>query len=184
MVAPVNAPNVCLSRVRRAGGLTLGLQAVGAARDGGWNDIVFHGLVLVMKNSDVNVVSPTRGKGLTIALWTTQIILAALFLFGGVMKFVMPVEEMTKNSSLPGSFFHFIGVMEVLGGIGLVLPSLLRISPFLTPVAACGLVTIMAGAVVTSLPMGWIALFPFVVGILAAFIAYGRFRLRPIQPRR
>jgi len=139
---------------------------------------------MVMKKSDVNVLSPISGKGLSIGLWTTQIILALLFLFAGVMKFVMPVEEMTKNSSLPGSFFHFIGVMEVLGGIGLVLPSLLRICPFLTPVAACGLVIIMAGATVTSIPMGWISLLPFLLGIMATFIAYGRFRLRPIQPRR
>lgn len=123
------------------------------------------------------------GKGLAIALWAAQILLAALFLFAGVMKFVMPVEEMTKNTSLPGPFFHFIGSMEVLGGIGLVLPSLLRIAPVLTPVAACGLVIIMAGATVTSLPMGWVAVLPFVVGILAAFIAYGRFKLLPIQPR-
>jgi uncharacterized membrane protein YphA (DoxX/SURF4 family) len=137
----------------------------------------------LMKNSNLGVLPATQGKGLGIALWTTQILLALLFLFTGAMKFVMPVEEMTKSSSLPGSFFHFIGVMEVLGGIGLVLPSALRIWPILTPVAACGLVIIMAGATVTSIPMGWIALLPFVVGIIAAFIAYGRFRLRPIQPR-
>ena len=136
-----------------------------------------------MKNSHADVDSSTPGKPVVVALWTTQILLAALFLFAGVMKFVMPVEEMTKNSSLPGSFFHFIGVMEVLGGIGLVLPAVLRILPLLTPVAACGLVIIMAGATVTSLPLGWIALLPLFVGILATFVAYGRFRLRPIQPR-
>jgi uncharacterized membrane protein YphA (DoxX/SURF4 family) len=136
-----------------------------------------------MKNSDVGIISPTPGNALVIALWTTQFILAALFLFAGVMKFLMPVEEMTKGSSLPGSFFNFIGLMEVLGGFGLVLPSLLRIAPFLTPVAACGLVIIMAGATITSMPMGWISLFPFLVGIMAMFVAYGRFRLRPIQPR-
>jgi len=139
---------------------------------------------VVRKNSDVGVVPPRRGRALAIALWATQIILAALFLFAGGMKFVMPVQEMTKGSALPGSFFHFIGVMEVLGGIGLVLPSLLRIAPFLTPLAACGLVIIMAGATVTSLPMGWIALFPFFVGVVAAFLAYGRFQLLPIPPRR
>ncbi|MFL6449129.1 MAG: DoxX family protein [Bryobacteraceae bacterium] len=136
-----------------------------------------------MKDSDVAVVSQNRAKALGIALWAAQIILAALFLFAGVMKFVMPVEEMTKGSSLPGSFFHFIGGMEVLGGIGLVLPSLLRIAPLLTPVAACGLVIIMAGATVTSIPMGWISLFPFLVGLIAASVAYGRFKLLPIQPR-
>ena len=100
------------------------------------------------------------------------------------MKFVMPVQEMTKDSALPGSFFHFIGVMELLGGIGLVLPSVFRIAPVLTPLAACGLVIIMAGATVTSLPMGWISLFPFFVGVVAAFLAYGRFQLLPIPPRR
>jgi len=120
---------------------------------------------------------------MNVALWIIQVLLALLFVFSGVMKFVMPVKEMTRDSSLPGSFFHFIGAMEVLGAIGLVLPCLLRISPFLTPVAACGLVIIMAGATVTSIPMGWISLLPLFVGVAAAFIAYGRFKLLPIQPR-
>jgi len=137
----------------------------------------------VMKNPDVEVIPPKPTKALGVALWTAQITLAMLFLFAGVMKFVMPVKEMTRDSSLPGSFFHFIGAMEVLGAIGLVLPCLLRISPFLTPVAACGLVIIMAGATVTSIPMGWISLLPLFVGVAAAFIAYGRFKLLPIQPR-
>jgi DoxX-like family len=137
----------------------------------------------VMKNPDVEVIPPKPSKALGIALWTAQITLAMLFLFAGVMKFVMPVKEMTRGSSLPGSFFHFIGAVEVLGAIGLVLPCLLRISPFLTPVAACGLVIIMAGAAVTSIPMGWISLLPLFVGVAAAFIAYGRFKLLPIQPR-
>jgi len=137
----------------------------------------------VMKNPHVEVIPPKPTKALGIALWTAQITLAMLFLFAGVMKFVMPVKEMTSGSSLPGSFFHFIGVMEVLGAIGLVLPCLLRISPFLTPVAACGLVIIMAGATVTSIPMGWISLLPLFVGVAAAFIAYGRFKLLPIQRR-
>ena len=122
-------------------------------------------------------------KSLSVALWTAQILLAALFLFAGVMKFVMPVEEMTKHSSLPGSFFHFIGVAELFGGVGLIVPALFRVWPWLTPLAACGLVIIMAGATVISMPMGWAALFPFVVGMAAAFIAYGRFRLKPVQPR-
>jgi hypothetical protein len=82
----------------------------------------------VMKNPDVEVIPPKPTKALGIALWTAQITLAMLFLFAGVMKFVMPVKEMTRGSSLPGSFFHFIGAMEVLGAIGLVLPCLLRIA--------------------------------------------------------
>jgi uncharacterized membrane protein YphA (DoxX/SURF4 family) len=136
-----------------------------------------------MNSSDAAALSPTQGKGLSIALWTVQILLAALFLFAGVMKFVMPVEEMTKGTSLPGSFFQFIGVMEVLGAIGLVLPALTRISPLLTPIAASGLVIIMIGATVISLPMGRVVLLPLCVCAMTVFLAYGRFRLRPIQSR-
>ncbi len=122
-------------------------------------------------------------KSLSVALWTAQIFLAVLFLFAGVMKFVMPVAEMTKQNSLPGWFFHFIGVAELFGGVGLIAPALFRLWPGLTPIAACGLVIIMAGATVISMPMGWAALFPFLVGVVAAFVTYGRFRLKPIQPR-
>lgn len=123
------------------------------------------------------------GKRLAAALWTAQICLAALFLFAGVMKFVMPVEEMTKQSSLSGAFLHFVRVAEMLGGIGLVVPAVFRIWPWLTPIAACGLVIIMIGATVISMPMGWFALFPLLVGIIAGFVAYGRFQLRPVKAR-
>jgi len=120
---------------------------------------------------------------MTKALWTIQILLAALFLFAGGAKFVMPVEEMTKGMPawMPLSFVYFIGVCEVLGGIGLILPGLLHIKPGLTPLAAAGLVIIMIGAVVVSLPMGVAtALLPLVTGLLAAFVAYGRWRLAPL----
>jgi uncharacterized membrane protein YphA (DoxX/SURF4 family) len=115
------------------------------------------------------------------ALWIVQALLALLFLFAGVMKFVMPIEEMTKQIALPGLFLHFIGVAEVLGAIGLILPWLLRIRPGLTPLAAAGLVIIMIGATGLTLATGGIgqALFPLVVGVLAAFVAYGRWRLAP-----
>jgi hypothetical protein len=87
---------------------------------------------------------------------------------------------------LPILFLRFIGLAELLGGIGLILPGLLRIKPGLTPLAAAGLVIIMIGAVVVTL-MGsggaGLAVIPAVVGLLAAFIAYGRSRLAPIQPR-
>jgi len=79
-----------------------------------------------------------------------------------------------------GGFIHFIGVCEVLGGLGLVLPGLLRIRPGLTPLAAAGLVVIMIGATVVSIPMGAVAALPLVVGILAAFVAYGRWRVAPL----
>jgi hypothetical protein len=130
-----------------------------------------------------NDVSAPRGKGLSITLWILQGLLAALFLFSGAMKFIMPVAQMTKGTSLTGRFIHFIGVCEILGGIGLIVPALTRILPVLTPIAACGLVIIMAGATYISLPMGMTAVAPAVFGVLLAFVAYGRFELRPILPK-
>ena len=123
---------------------------------------------------------------MTYVLWIVQILLALLFLFGGGLKLVMPVEEMTKQMPvpLPGGFLRFIGVAELLGGLGLILPALLRIRPGLTPLAAAGLVIIMAGATAVTLLGGDVltALMPFAVGLLAAFVAYGRWRLAPIHP--
>ena len=118
---------------------------------------------------------------MTYALWIVQGLLALLFLWAGSMKLVMPVEAMTEQMPLPGLFLRFIGVAEVLGALGLILPGLLRIRPGLTPLAAAGLVLMMIGATVFTLASGAVAmaLFPLVVGLLAAFVAYGRWRLTP-----
>ena len=99
------------------------------------------------------------------------------------MKLVLPLEVMTEQMPLPlpGWFLRFIGVAEVLGAIGLILPGLLRIRPGLTPLAAAGLVIIIIGATVLTLAGGDVgpALIPLVVGFLSAFVAYGRGRLAP-----
>jgi uncharacterized membrane protein YphA (DoxX/SURF4 family) len=118
---------------------------------------------------------------MTYALWTMQVLLAALFVFAGGMKLVMPIEEMTKEIAMPGAFLRFIGVVELLGGLGLILPGLLRIRPGLTPLAAAGLVVIMVGATVLTLKTGSVAmaLMPLVVGLLSAFVAWGRWRIAP-----
>jgi len=122
---------------------------------------------------------------MTYVLWIVQVLLAALFLFAGGVKLVSPIEEMTKEIAMPGWFIRFIGVCEVLGAVGLILPALLKIRPTLTPLAAAGLSIIMIGATVISLRMGVVvALIPFVVGALAAFVAYGRWRLAPIGVKR
>jgi len=119
--------------------------------------------------------APVPRKAVNVALWVIQGLLSALFLFAGAMKFVMPAEEMTKNSPLPLWFIYFIGVAEVLGALGLVLPGLFRIRQGLTPLAAAGLTIIMIGAVATSLPMGVsMAAVPFVTGVLTALVAYRR----------
>jgi uncharacterized membrane protein YphA (DoxX/SURF4 family) len=117
------------------------------------------------------------------ALWIAQALLALLFLFAGVTKLIMPIEELTKQTSLSGAFLRFISVAEILGAVGLILPGLLRIVPGLTPLAAVGLVIIMIGATaVTLTSMGVVmALLPLVAGLLAAFVAYGRWRLAPLR---
>ena len=119
---------------------------------------------------------------MTRALWTIQGLLALLFLFAGGAKLVLPVAEMTKQTPmLSGSFLRFVGVCEVLGGIGLILPGLLRIQQWLTPLAAACLVVIMIGATVVTLMIGGgaMALFPFATGLLLVFVAYGRWRMAP-----
>jgi uncharacterized membrane protein HdeD (DUF308 family) len=110
------------------------------------------------------------------ALWTAQALLAALFLFAGIMKLVTPIAAMQGPIALPGLFLRFIGVVEVLGALGLVLPGLFRMHQTLTPLAACGLVGVMTGAtVLTVMGMGVLpSLFPFAVGLIALSIAFGR----------
>ena len=119
---------------------------------------------------------------MTYALWIVQVLLALLFLFSGGAKLVLSPEELQKGPVvLPVLFLRFIGVCEVLGALGLILPGLLRIRPGLTPLAAAGLVIVMIGATVVNLIGGAlpVALITLVVGLLSAFVAYGRRRLTP-----
>lgn len=119
------------------------------------------------------------------ALWVVQALLAALFIFAGGMKLVMPVKQMTAQLPMPGLFLRFIAVCEVLGALGLILPGLFGVATQLTPLAAGSLVIIMIGAVVVSAATGPVvlALIPLVVGLLAAAVAYGRWRLAPHHAR-
>ena len=112
------------------------------------------------------------------ALWVIQGLLAALFLFAGGFKLALPLAALAKVSPLPAAFLKFIGVCEVTGAVGLILPGFLRIRTGLTPLAAAGLAIIMIGAtVVTVATQGAApAALPFCVGILAATVALGRRR--------
>jgi hypothetical protein len=125
----------------------------------------------------------TSTRKANITLWTIQGILAALFLFAGISKLVMPVEMMTKEIHLPGLFLRSIGILETLGALGIILPGLLKKRPELTSLAAGGLVVIMIGAasltLTTATPVG--AVFPIIVGILAAIVAYGRIQVAPYR---
>ena len=128
---------------------------------------------------------------MTYVLWIIQVLLALLFLFAGGTKLVIPPDVLASMGSpnqipLPGWFVRFIGVAEVLGALGLLLPGLLRIKPWLTPLAAAGLVVIMIGATALNVAADGVAagVVPLLAGLLAAFVAYGRWRLAPHPARR
>jgi hypothetical protein len=116
------------------------------------------------------------------ALWIVQIVLAIVFMFSGGMKLILPAEVLTAQFPVPELFVRFIGICEVLGALGLILPGLLRIRQGLTPLAAAGLAVILVGATGTTLLIGGgaTALIPLALGLLAAFVAFGRSRVVPL----
>lgn len=112
-------------------------------------------------------------------LWTLQILLAALYLFAGGFKVVASAASMSQPGGGPGPlpiwFLRFVGVLECLGALGLILPGLTGIRRGLTPLAAACLFVIMIGAVITSIPLGATTLIlPIVAGILDVVVAVGR----------
>ncbi len=124
---------------------------------------------------------PFTTKKVRVVLWIVQGALAALFLFAGGFKLAMPLATLAKLSPLPAPFLKFIGLCEVTGAFGLVLPGIFRVRADLTPLAAAGLVIIMIGATITTVLTQGVgpAAMPFVVGILAASVARGRWQWAP-----
>jgi uncharacterized membrane protein YphA (DoxX/SURF4 family) len=122
-------------------------------------------------------------------LWIVQILLAVAFLAAGVMKLTTPIGDLAQNmawvNDVPVWLVRFIGLAEAAGGLGLILPALTRIQPQLTPLAGAGLALDMflaAGFHLTRGEFGFIV--PNIVLLaLAAFVAYGRWKLAPIRPR-
>ena len=117
-------------------------------------------------------------------LWIAQGLLAAMFLLAGVPKLVMSAEQMTVPGpiQLPVAFIRFIGVCEILGAIGMIVPGLTGIKPGLTPLGAAGLGVIMIGATVVNLVDGPApaAVITVVLGALSCFVVYGR-SMRPAE---
>ena len=110
------------------------------------------------------------------ALWIAQGLLAAFFLFVGFSKVTTSNEVLATLFPLPADFIRFIGICEVLGALGLVLPLALKIRPELTSMAAAGLTIIMVGAAGTTLAVGGgaMAVMPLLLGVVTALIAYNR----------
>lgn len=131
----------------------------------------------------------TPSKALHIGLWVAQALLGAAFLMTGGMKVSAPIEQLAAQmpwvTGAMGGAVRFIGVVELLGALGLILPSATRIMPKLTPLAAAGLLTVMVLASMTHISRGEypMILANVVLGGLAAFIAQGRFKKAPIAAR-
>jgi putative oxidoreductase len=123
---------------------------------------------------------------MNIALWILQVLLAIIFLWHGWM-FVSPPTELLEvmNALLTGWFRVFLGVAEILAAIGLVLPSLSRIQPWLTPLAAAGLMIVMLSASVLHFSRGETstAITTLVLFVLVTAVAYLRWKVRPIAAR-
>jgi uncharacterized membrane protein YphA (DoxX/SURF4 family) len=135
-------------------------------------------------------IASTRGtssRKLNATLWTLQSLLAVIFVMAGAMKLLTPADLMEAQSPLPLFLVRFIGMCEVVGALGMLLPGLLRIRPSLTPLAAAGLVVIMIGATVLTpimiSPDPVMTLIPAMVGATAAFVVYARVRLAPLRGR-
>lgn len=132
-------------------------------------------------------VSPSRG--LHLALWVVQGLLAFAFLGAGVMKMTAPVAELATNmawvNTTPEPLVRFIGASEFAGALGLILPSALRIKPMLTPIAAALLVVVMVLAAGKHVMIGEtpMVVAPLVLGGLCAFVAWGRGAKAPIPAR-
>lgn len=126
-----------------------------------------------------------KRKRFNLVLWIIQVLVALVFLFAGGMKLMMPATQLAQASPLPVLFLRFIAVCELLGALGLILPGLLRIQTGLTTLAAACLLIILIGATVVTLmgPQAKAFPLPLVTGLLTAFIAYGRWRLAPLENR-
>ena len=131
-----------------------------------------------------------RKRALNAVLWIVQVLLAILFLAAGAMKSTQPIDALIANglawvSVTPAPIVRLIGVSELLGAAGLLLPAALRILPWLTPLAAAALATVMVLAMGLHLSYNEVSALPvnLVIGLLAGFVVWDRTMAVPIAPR-
>lgn len=120
---------------------------------------------------------------MNIALWIVQGLATFAFLWAGIHKVIEPIEKYKQENpwakDIAPGLLRVLGVLEILGALGLILPALTHVLPWLTPVAAVCLGILMIGAIAVHLRhkefSGAIA--PIVIFLLVGFVAYGRFLL-------
>lgn len=128
-------------------------------------------------------------KGMQVALWVLQVVLAVFFMMVGYSHAILPYDQIAEQATwmkeVPRGLSHFIGYAEIAGGVGLILPAATRVAPGLVPLAALGLATIMILAALFHLVRGEGSVIGLhvVVTALALFVAWGRWRKAPIAGR-
>lgn len=128
-------------------------------------------------------------RGVNIAIWVAQVLGAGLFIMSGVMKLTTPIPELSAMMPWAGEysagFVRFIGLVDLAGGIGLILPSLTRIIPRLTVIAAACCVVLQVLAIGFHATRGELEVLPLnaVYIALALIVLWGRGRKAPIAPR-
>ena len=144
----------------------------------------------MMKKMSVRVSGDVRpSKALHLGLWVVQGLLGAMFLAVGAMKATQPIAVLVDTlgwpAAVPAALVRVIGVAELLGALGLILPAATRVKPMLTPLAGVGLAMVMLLATIFHISHGELGALPIplVLGGLAAFVAWGRAAKAPIAPR-
>jgi hypothetical protein len=143
-----------------------------------------------MTSTSTQSASATRpAKGLSVGLWLVQGLLALTFVGAGLWKLTTPIPELAAKMPWMGQvspgFLHLTAAFDILGGLGVFLPSVTRIRPGLTVLAALGCVGLMAAAIGFHFSRGEGANTPFdfLLAALALFVAWGRRAKAPIAPR-
>ncbi len=120
---------------------------------------------------------------MNVVLWIAQIVLAVTFLMAGAMKLMQPYERLAADermgwvNDVSTGLVRFVGLAEVLGAVGLILPAVTGIGPVLVPLAALGIAAVMVGAIVIHSRRGetQMVVMNAVLGLIALFVAWGRF---------
>lgn len=128
-------------------------------------------------------------RAIHIALWVVQVVLTASFVWAAWMKLFQPIDRLSAmwpwTGQVPTALVRATGIVDFLGAMGLILPSLLRIQPRLTPIAAMAIIVLMLCASVFHSMRGEASVIGvnIVFGIMAAFVAWGRFVKAPIASK-
>jgi putative oxidoreductase len=141
---------------------------------------------VMMSDTGTQNATRTASRGLNIALWILQALLAALFLWHGQFMIFPPADMVAMiNENIGEGLRVFIGVAEILAAIGLILPGLTRILPALTALAAAGLMIVMSSATALHLFRGETAstISAFAIFLLVTIVAYARWKVVPIAAR-